>query len=82
MSRITASWPEASLDYPNGVGDPVGIVVTTQQPLSKIRDRAPDSGRYEVSHEVVPELPWPTPIIFIPSVVFSVYMIYRRRFRG
>jgi len=71
----------SDIDYPTGVGDPVGIAVTTQQPLLKVRDRAPDSGMYHVSHEVIPELPWPTPIVFIPSIVLSVYVIYRRKFR-
>jgi len=71
----------SDIKYPDGVKDPVGIVVTTHQPLSQIRDRAPDSGRYCVDHEVIPELPGFTIFVFIPSVVFSVYMIYRLKFR-
>jgi hypothetical protein len=69
------------IDYPDGVKDPVRVVVTTHQPLTKLRDRAPDTGRYEVAHEVVPELPWPMPVVFIPAIVATIYTIYRRRFR-
>ena len=71
----------SDIDYQSGK-DIVGIVVTTHQPLIKIRDRAPDSGRYEISHAVVPELPWPTSMIFIPAVVAAICTIYRWRFRN
>jgi hypothetical protein len=33
-----------------------------------------------ICHEVVPELPWPTPVVFVPAVAVAVYVIYRRRF--
>ena len=69
------------IDYPGGVGDPVGVVVTTQQPLFKVRDRAPDSGMYYISHKVIPELPGPTLFLFIPSVIITVYVIYTRKFK-
>ena len=86
-----------NIDYPDGVKDVVGVVVTTHQipfkedssevknapkiPGFLVKDRAPDSGRYQVDHEVIPELPGFTPFIFIPSVVLSVYVIYRRKFK-
>jgi len=70
------------IEYPTGVKSTVGIVATTQQPLLKVRDRAPDSDRYYVDHEVIPELPGFTPFIFIPSVMFSIYIIYRCKFKG
>ena len=35
-----------------------------------------------ISHEVVPELPWPTPIFFIPAVAITVYTFYRRRLKN
>jgi len=71
------------IEYPDGVEkDPVNIVVTTQQPPSKVRDRAPDSGTYQVRHAVISELPGIVLFIFVPSVLFTIYMIYRRRFRG
>jgi len=34
-----------------------------------------------ISHEVIPELPWPTPLIFVPAIAVTVYTIYRRRFK-
>jgi hypothetical protein len=34
-----------------------------------------------ISHEVIPELPWPTPIIFVPAVVATVYVLYNWRFK-
>ncbi|HIE18261.1 TPA: hypothetical protein EYP75_00900 [Candidatus Bathyarchaeota archaeon] len=69
------------IGYPDDVKDPIGIVVTTHQPLAQLRDRAPDSGIYQVDHEVIPELPGFTPFIFIPSVMLSIYVIYRRKFK-
>jgi hypothetical protein len=71
------------IDYyePGGVKDPVGVIVTTYQPLFKKRDRAPDTGRYEVAHEVIPELPGYTPFIFVPSVIVTICFIYRRKFK-
>jgi len=69
------------INYPGGVEEMVGVVVTTQQPLLKVRDRAPDSGVYYVPHEVIPELPGFTPFVFIPSVIMAIYLIYRRKFK-
>ena len=34
-----------------------------------------------ISHQVIPELPWPTPLVFIPAVTVAVYAIYKRRFK-
>jgi hypothetical protein len=31
-----------------------------------------------ICHEVIPELPWPIPIVFAPVVAFTIYIIYRR----
>jgi hypothetical protein len=31
-----------------------------------------------ICHEVVPELPWPIPIVFVPAVAFTIYTIRRR----
>jgi len=70
------------INYPGGVGDSVGVVVTTQQPLFKVRDRAPDSGMFCVSHKVIPELPGFTLFLFIPSVIVTIYFIYIRKFRS
>ncbi len=69
------------INYPKGVGNPVGIVATTQQPLTKVRDRAPDSGMYDVDHEVIPELPGITPFVFIPSVIGAIYLLDRYKFK-
>jgi len=70
------------IKYPNGVKDTVGIMVTTHKPLPKIVDRAPDSGRYLVDHKVVSGLPNSTILIFIPSLILSIYMIYQRKFKN
>jgi len=48
---------------------------------ANVDDKAPDAGVYTVSHAVIPELPWPMPLVFIPAVVATVYILYRRRFR-
>jgi hypothetical protein len=34
-----------------------------------------------ICYEVIPELPWPMPLVFIPAVVSMVYYIYKRRFK-
>ena len=44
-------------------------------------DRAPNTGAYFIPSYVIPELPWPTPLIFIPAVTLTVYYLYKRRFR-
>ena len=69
------------IGYPDGVKKSVGVVVTTHQPVDQLKDRAPDSDVYDVDREVIPELPGFTPFVFIPSVVLSVYVIYRRKFK-
>jgi len=51
-------------------------------PHFKIKDRAPDTGRYTVAREVIPELPGITPLIFIPSVIIAVYIIYKKKFQA
>jgi hypothetical protein len=35
-----------------------------------------------ISHEVIPELPWPMPVIFVPAVVATVYVLYNWRFKS
>ncbi|MFQ6095502.1 MAG: hypothetical protein ACE5NN_05105 [Candidatus Bathyarchaeia archaeon] len=47
-----------------------------------VLDRAPDKREYFISSEVIPELPWPTPLVFIPAVALSIYILYRRRFKS
>ena len=69
------------IGYPGYVENSIGIVVETIQPLSNQRDRAPDDGNYAVIHEVIPELPWPTPLVFIPAVGATIYVLYSRGFR-
>lgn len=32
-----------------------------------------------ISYEVIPELPWPTPLVFVPSIVAVILILYRRR---
>jgi len=34
-----------------------------------------------ISHEDIPELPWPTPLIFTPAVVVALYFVYKGRFK-
>jgi len=50
-------------------------------PHFKIKDRAPDTGRYTVAREVIPELPGITPLIFIPAVIIAIYVIYKKKFQ-
>ena len=71
----------SDIEYPEGVKKKVGIVVTTQQPLDKVRDRAPDKGMYKVSHEVISELPGISSFIFTSSIIVAVYLIYRYKFK-
>ena len=42
-------------------------------------DAAPDYGNFVIYYEVIPELPWPTPLIFIPAVAATIFFIYKRR---
>lgn len=70
------------IGYPNDVLDTIGIVAATFKHLSKLRDKAPDTDNYTIAHNVIPELPWPTPLVFIPAVVATVYFIYNRRFQS
>jgi len=44
-------------------------------------DWAPDVGNYFISSDVIPNLPWPTPLIFVSAVTASVYFIYKRMFK-
>ncbi|MEM2888482.1 MAG: hypothetical protein QXI71_05645 [Candidatus Bathyarchaeia archaeon] len=71
----------SDIGYPDDCQETIGIVAATFQPLGSLRDRAPDTGNYSVSHEVIPELPWPTPLIFVPAVAATVYYISKRRFK-
>ena len=93
-----------NIDYPDGVKEIVGVIVTTHQvPFKKnsskaenssevknapklpgffVKDRAPDSGRYEVYHDVVSEFPGITPLIFVPSILLCTYIIYKRKSRN
>ena len=59
----------------------VDVVVTTHQPLTKLRDRAPDSGRYSVNYADIPEVPSFTLFIFIPSVLAAIYIINKYKFK-
>ncbi|RLG95874.1 hypothetical protein DRO29_05400, partial [Candidatus Bathyarchaeota archaeon] len=43
-------------------------------------DRAPNTGAYFIPSYVIPELPWPTPLIFIPAVITTIYFIYKWKF--
>lgn len=49
--------------------------------FGQVVDRAPNTGSYFISSEVIPELPWPTPLIFVPAVVAAVFIIYKRGFK-
>ncbi|MEM2112107.1 MAG: hypothetical protein QXX08_09570 [Candidatus Bathyarchaeia archaeon] len=71
----------SEIGYPDDCQETIGIVAATFQPLGFLRDRAPDTGNYSVSHEVIFELPWPTPLIFVPAVAATVYYISKRRFK-
>lgn len=44
-------------------------------------DRAPNAGSFFISSDVIPNLPWPTPLIFVPVVTASVYFIYKGMFK-
>ncbi|RLI36328.1 hypothetical protein DRO55_03750, partial [Candidatus Bathyarchaeota archaeon] len=44
-------------------------------------DRAPDTGSFFISHEVISELPYPTQLILITATIATIYIIYKRRFR-
>jgi len=44
-------------------------------------DRAPNTGSYFISSEIIPNLPWPTPPIFISAVVATICILYFRRFK-
>ena len=41
-------------------------------------DRAPNTGAYFIPYNVIPEMPWPTPIIVIPAIIITIYVIERR----
>jgi len=43
-------------------------------------DRAPNTGAYFIPSYVIPELPWPAPLIFIPAVITTIYFIYKWKF--
>jgi len=42
-------------------------------------DRAPDVGNYFIASNIIPNLPWPTPLIWITAVVATVYLMHTRR---
>ena len=42
-------------------------------------DRAPDVGNYFISSNIIPNLPWPTPLIWITAVIATVYLMHSRR---
>ncbi len=44
-------------------------------------DRAPNAGSYFIACEVIPELPWPTPLIFIPAVLSTVYLVQKKGYK-
>ncbi len=71
----------SDIGYPGNCQNTIGIVAATFQPLGSLRDRAPNKNNYSVNHEVIPELPWPTPLIFVPAVAATVYYISKRRFK-
>jgi len=69
------------IGYPGYVENTVGIVVETIQPIDNQRDRAPDTGNYTIIREDIPELPWPTPLVFVPALMATVYVVYVRKFK-
>jgi len=71
----------SDIGYPGNVKETVGIVASTHQPVAMLKDRAPDTEHYSVVHEVIPELPWPTPMVIVPAIAAAIFMIYRQRFR-
>lgn len=85
--NISLTCKLTDIQYPEGVSATVGIVFVTYNgvpadpPAASILDRAPDTGAYYLAHEVIPELPWPTPLVFIPALIVTVYITYTRRFR-
>jgi len=71
----------SDIGYPQDVKGTVGVVATTHQPVARLRDRSPDLEHYSVAHEVIPELPWPTPLFFIPAIGATILTVYRWKFK-
>jgi len=69
------------IGYPGNVKETIGVVVATFQPSNNLRDRAPDTGYFPIAHEVIPELPWPTPLVFIPAVIATITILCLRRLK-
>jgi len=81
--QFTLKGKEAPGRSPFGNGTlPKGPGYIPKIPHFKIKDRAPDTGRYTVAREVIPELPGITPLIFIPSVIIAIYIIYKKKFQA
>lgn len=40
-----------------------------------------DTASAFISYQVIPELPWPTPLVFVPAVTAAAYVLYHRRFK-
>jgi len=80
--QFTLKGKKAPTRSPFGNGTlPKGPEYIPKIPHFKIKDRAPDTGRYTVAREVIPELPGITPFIFIPSVIIAIYIIYKKKFQ-
>ena len=80
--QFTLKEKKAPTKSPFGNGTlPKGPGYIPKIPHFKIKDRAPDTGRYTVAREVIPELPGITPFIFIPSVIIAIYVIYKKKFQ-
>lgn len=43
-------------------------------------DRDLVTGYYTLTHEQIPEIPWPLPLLFIPALVIAMYIIWRKKF--
>jgi len=81
--QFTPKGKKAPTRSPFGDGTiPKGPEDIPKIPHFKIKDRAPDTGRYTVAREVIPELPGITPFIFIPSVIIAIYIIYKKKFQA
>jgi len=72
----------SDIGYQNNVDETIGIVVATSEPSNNLWDRAPDTGDYAIAHEVIPELPWPTPLVFILAVIATISILHITRFKN
>ena len=79
--QLTHKEKKTQKESPFGKGTlPKGHGYIPKLPRFKMKDRAPDTGRYTVAHEVISELPGVTPFVFIPLVTIVTYVIYKKKF--